>query len=105
VRAGEVIDLVFAVPAYPAGTFVAYGGWFTADVDIEVVVGGATAPARNTLAVARLPNWGKVGSMWLSDGRPTQVTVSIRALADGRVALWELGCGRVEHEFLLDHLV
>lgn len=100
VREGEVIELVFAAPAYPAGTFVAYGGWFTADVETEVWVGGATAPARNTLSVARLPNWGKVGSMWLSDERPTEVIVSIRALADGRVAFWELACGRVEHEYL-----
>ncbi len=100
VRAGDVLELVFTSPAYAVGEFVAYGGWFTADVDVEVTVGGATAPARNTLVVARLPNWGKVGSMWRSSGTPIQVTVSIRAKEAGRVAFSGLSCGLVKHEYL-----
>ncbi len=97
---GEILEVLFSGPAYPAGSFVAFGGWFSADVDLEVSVTGSAPRERATLVVGRLPNWGKVGSMWLSDGRPIGVTVTIRAAAAGRVAFWALACGKVEHEYL-----
>ena len=98
IRTGEKIELVFSAPAYPAGQFVAFGGWFATDVDVQVSFSGT--PGQNTLVTPRLPNWGKLGSMWLSDGKPLQVVVTFRASANGRMAFWKLDCGRVEHEFL-----
>jgi len=99
-RQGGVLEIVFNIPAYPAGSFVAFGGWFTADIDIDVTVTGSVAPERTTLVIARLPNWGKVGSMWVSDGNVARAVVRIRAAVAGRVAVADLDCGRVEHEYL-----
>lgn len=100
VRKGEVLELVFTAPAYTSESFVAFGGWFTTDAELELSVDGPVAPESTTLVAARLPNWGKFGSMWVSDGRATCVTVTVRAASAGRVAFWELACGRVEHEYL-----
>lgn len=98
--AGERIEIVFSAPAYPAGGFVGYGAWFTADVDVAVAIGGRSAPRRNTLVITKAPNWGKFGSMWRSDATPLNVVVTIEAAARGHIAFWGLGCGRIEHEHL-----
>lgn len=100
VHSGDQLELLFSLPETPSGSLIGYGGWFTADAEIKVSVGGRGAPARNTLVVARAPNWGKVGSMWRSDGQPVEVIVSITSEADGRIAFWGLDCGHVEHEYL-----
>lgn len=97
---GDLLELVFSIPAYPAGSFVAFGGWFTADIDVDVTLTDSALPERTTLVIGRLPNWGKVGSMWISDGNTARAVVTIRAAVAGRVAVADLDCGRVEHKYL-----
>jgi 5-methylcytosine-specific restriction endonuclease McrA len=100
VKAGEILRVSFSTPSYPKrdGAFAAFGGWFTADVDVDVEIDGQGP--KYTLAVARMPNWGKIGEMRPTDGKPLKVTVEITAQQDGHIAIWGMNCGLVRHEFL-----
>jgi len=45
-------------------------------------------------------SWSKLGSMWVSDARPTHVVVSLKATENCVIGLWGMGCGAIEHEHL-----
>jgi hypothetical protein len=100
--ATEDVSLEFAIPAGHQGKFVGYGAWFLAPPSVSVTIVSDNAPLKYTLSPPAAPNWSKFGSMWLSDGTASRVTVTLTASEEAYVALWSPGCGVIEHARLDD---
>ncbi len=96
---GTVVTVDFIVPNKTSG-LSAFGGWYTSDGEIEVIIEGVAADkVTNTRAI--YPDWGKVGSMWISESdEDSHITVTFRAKTDVRLGLYLMNCGIVTHKHL-----
>ena len=98
-KAGECFYIMFRLPQHKEGEFVGFGGWFSsppADFSFE----GIQPSFRKTLKYAPQPDWGKVGSMWISDGHPLAILFVIEAVETGSIAIWNMECGVIDHPHL-----
>lgn len=102
VAAGESLAITFAIPTYPVGSYIGYGGWFSSDQSVDVEIISSVSSSRHTCVIGTAPNWGKVGSMWKTNGTPEDIRVIIRPTQTAHIALWEMTCGRIDHEFLVN---
>lgn len=102
VEAGEVLALVFEVPATDEEHFVGFGAWFIAPAFVAVTVEGCPAPVE--LSQPGSPNWSKVGSMWRggpSGGDQAHcVAVKFRADQPFDIALYDAASGHIRHKHL-----
>lgn len=98
---GESVLITFEIPDHNSGDIVAFGGWYSCNdkIKVEVSKGGFrnvinTEPEDN--------NWSKFGSMATSNTytNVAQTRVKFTALENSYLALYELGCGVVEHKHL-----
>lgn len=98
---GENVAITFQIPDHSSGDIVAFGGWYSCNnkIKIEVFKGGFgkelhTEPEDN--------NWSKFGSMATSNTYTNVLQTQVRftALEDSYLALYEVGCGIVEHKHL-----
>lgn len=98
-KAGESLEVKFTVPNKLSG-LSAFGGWYTADGELETAISGVEAnKLTNTSAV--YPNWGKFGSMWMSESdADTVIHVTFKASVDSKLGLYLLNCGIVTHKHL-----
>jgi len=96
---GETLKIEFTVPNKLSG-ISAFGGWYTSDKEVEVSFKGLeTNKITNTAAT--YPNWGKFGSMWLSENEnDTVVEVEFKAVEELHLGLYLLNCGVVTHKHL-----
>jgi hypothetical protein len=92
--------VTFEIPPGHEGEFVGYGGWFQAPQSVSCKIVSENASAKYTLSAPAAPNWGKLGSMWISNGRESGVKAVFRADADSTVGLWRASCGVIEHPHL-----
>lgn len=96
--AGDVLVVTFALPAAPPGAFIAFGGWYYApDNAVNVSLVGPYIPTKKILTPPAAPNWSKFGSMWRSSGKTASIEFRMEAQAPCEIALWEVGCGVVQH--------
>lgn len=96
---GEFISIEFQISDVSIGEFLAYGGWYNASNDVNIKVDGG--PDKKVITPPDSPNWSKVGSMWIADsGDDVTVTVTITAIHQCEVALYEFACGIVKHKHL-----
>ena len=98
---GESILITFQIPDHNSGDIVAFGGWYSCNdkIKVEVLKGGFskelhTQPEDN--------NWSKFGSMATSNTYTNVAETQVRftAIENEYLALYEVGCGVVEHRHL-----
>lgn len=99
-KAGQQLSVLFQLPEHLEGEFVGFGGWFSSPPEAQVSCD--FTKARLTLSYPPQPDWGKVGSMWISTGEPVQVIFTIKVTQPCNIALWEMGCGVIVHDYLVD---
>lgn len=98
-RSGESLVVEFTVPNKLSG-LSAFGGWFTSDGELETTISGLEVN-KTTNTAAAYPNWGKFGSMWMSEAdADSRITVTFKALSDLQLGLYLLNCGIVTHKHL-----
>ena len=97
-KKGQSISIEFSFPSHSFGEWIGFGGWFAAN-NIAIQVENPNIK-KHTLENPSIPNWGKVGSMWISDGTPGLVTVNFTAEEDGSLVFWEMACGVIYHKYL-----
>lgn len=99
---GSSVRVRFTYRKAHAKKWVGFGGWFSASGQIEASVKATGGPRPTRVSVASEPAWSKFGSMWISDGRPFEATLTVRAhrQADATLAFWDLGCGTIHHPHL-----
>src|SRR6266550_3763149 len=76
---GQTLVIRFVIKDAKKGEFVGFGGWYAAAEGVRVRLVGPSLPSRFTLTQPNAPNWSKVGSMWISDGSSTTVSLEISA--------------------------
>lgn len=98
-RGKERLALKFQLPSVPDGEILGFGGWFFISDKVNVTLEGFSG--KYVLTDARDPNWAKFGSQWYSKGSPApSPSLIFTAEKDGVVAVWDVLCGRVYHEYL-----
>lgn len=98
--AGQTLAIKFSWDNSHDQKWVGFGGWFVADKKVEISFEGACLPPRRTVMTRTLPDWGKFGTMWRAAKGYIEVLIRIKAIEDTEMALWGLGAGQIEHEFL-----
>ncbi len=92
------VRISFDVPATEVGTLLGWGLWFYISDDVEVRIEGFDHKA--TLEEFTAPDWGKVGSIWRSDGDRLQFDVVFEASSvSWELAVYDIAAGAIGHEF------
>lgn len=98
---GENVTITFQIPDHNSGDIVAFGGWFSCNenIKVEVLKGGFTKELHTE---PEDNNWSKFGSMATSntDSNVNETKVIFSASESTYLALYEIGCGIVEHKHL-----
>jgi len=96
---GETLQIKLTIPNKLSG-ISAFGGWYTADGQVQTSFKGLES-SKITNTAATYPNWGKFGSMWLSENKnDTIVVVEFKAVEKLHLGLYLLNCGVVTHKHL-----
>jgi hypothetical protein len=95
---GNCLDLHFRFPAVGSGEWVGFGGWFSAPETVEIILDDP--PARTIIWHHGSPDWGKFGGLWQAGESLSPTRLRFCAQSPATVAFYDLGCGRVEHEYL-----
>ena len=93
-KTGESLEIVFTIPAQIKDTWIAFGGWYCADKGLAINIDSPYP--KHTLSEPASPNWSKFGSMWQGNGSAVTVKVTMNAIKDTNISLWNLACGQVE---------
>jgi hypothetical protein len=96
----ESLTLKFSIKPNKKGQFVGFGGWLLVPNETEITVIQKPYNHPMTEAIASPPNWGKIGSMWRSEGYQEEIIVQIEAHENCNIALYEMKCGIVEHDYM-----
>lgn len=97
-KKGQKLNITFLLPAHNQDQFVGFGGWFSApSANMKIHNPNYN---RNILKYSPQPDWGKVGSMWISDGKKEPIQYEITAPQDCSIAIWNMQCGSVSHAHL-----
>ena len=96
--ARDCLRIDFQLPHVKKGDWLGFGGWFIAPATVDVSIKGG--PARAVIWNHASPDWGKFGSLWRADGTEEPVVVTFCAKRRATIAIYGLGCGRVEHDYL-----
>ncbi|MEF1191533.1 hypothetical protein QTO04_19985, partial [Vibrio parahaemolyticus] len=98
---GENVTITFQIPDHNPGDIVAFGGWFSCNenIKVEVLKGGFPKELHTE---PEDENWSKFGSMAKSntDSNVSETKVIFTASESTDLALYEIGCGIVEHKHL-----
>lgn len=90
------LRIVFSIPQHSPSSWIAFGGWYCAEHDgVDLSIASPNNPMF-TCTEPSSPNWSKVGSMWQSDGNEVNAAITITALKDTVISIWEMACGQVE---------
>lgn len=97
----QSITINFIIPDHNPSDIVAFGGWYSCSDTIKVQLskGGF---AKEIITGPDANNWSKFGSMATSKTYTNVELTQIKftALEDSYLALYEIGCGIVEHKHL-----
>ncbi|UTI65883.1 hypothetical protein NBH00_06630 [Paraconexibacter antarcticus] len=93
------IQISFDVPATEPDTLLGWGLWFCISPNVDVRVDGFDY--KTTLDAFVAPNWGKVGSIWRSDGDQLEFSVVFQGVDDEpwEVAVYDVNAGAIAHDF------
>lgn len=93
------VTIHFDVPATGPGTLLGWGFWMWRDGDVSVRIDGFNDKV--TCEAFAAPDWGKVGSIWGSDGSARQFDVVIEGAGPAwQLALYDIHAGAIGHEYI-----
>jgi hypothetical protein len=95
-KEGNSKEISVRLPKQSKRELVGFGGWFCANHAIHVEVAGHIS-GRLLLKYYPYPNWGKIGSMWLSESQISEVVIRFTALEDTHLATHDFRGGIVGH--------
>ncbi len=96
---GDSVVIDFTIPNKQSG-LSAFGGWYTVEGEVDVSIDGIDL-TKITNTPATYPNWGKIGSMWLSDSdEDSKIMIRFEAKSDSSLGLYLMACGIVTHKHL-----
>lgn len=95
-KKGRSKEISVRLPNQARKEFVGFGGWFCSNVPLNVALVGDIS-GRLLLKTYPYPNWSKIGSMWLSDLRTSEVIIRFTALEDTHLATSDFRGGIVGH--------
>lgn len=90
---------MFKIDDAQKGEFIAFGFWYNAPKSLNIEIEGFDK--KHTLTRPDVPNWSKVGSMWIAESNsPENISVKLVANERSQVAIYEPICGIVKHKHL-----
>jgi hypothetical protein len=96
----QELSIDFELSPSKKGAFVGYGAYFQAPAKVSCTIVSENGSNNYTLSAPDAPNWGKLGSMWISNGDSFKVTAVFRATSDAAIGLWGAACGEILHRHL-----
>ena len=102
IKAGQTVTFDFRIQAVSTDSWVGIGSWFYATGRVRIQQTGLPNRVQLNYRSYDAPNWSKFGSMWRSANGGEIIIVGITAAEDLELAIYEAGCGVIEHPHLAD---
>ena len=95
---GETLRITMTCPRGEAEEFVGFGGWFSSDHPLDVVI--VWPMSRYLLKYATYPDWGKFGALWTGGTERAAACITFTGGSDTLIAIWGLCAGIVKEKLL-----